>query len=152
MLCRQSKFVLKKIGANLDEEHQVFYLSYLIQIFKQLHPEYFKEKKLGCNKKHKLEELLGLTTWGHWNNHESCRQLAQLCKNNDESVQVLISTQPSKSTVNDFTNDEAELIRAFDDFIVEFCTIVGLVGGTEFNADGTFVDAYSNYFKALYTR
>ena len=39
---------------------------------------------------------------------------------------------------------------AFDDFIVEFCTITGLAGGTKFVGDGTFYDSYSNDYKGLY--
>ena len=150
MLSTQCKFVLTKIGANLDKEHHVFYLLSLIQIFKELYPEYFKINPLGCKKEYSLEELLGLNTWGDWNNHESCRDKAQLCRNNDESVQVLISGQPSKSTINNFNNDESLLINAFDDFIVEFCTVCGLISGTEFVTDGTFYDSYSNDFKGLY--
>ncbi|MDO5825737.1 MAG: hypothetical protein Q4Q22_05115 [Methanosphaera sp.] len=57
------------------------------------------QKPLSCKKKYPLEELLGLNTWGDWNNHESCRDKQQLYRNNDESVQVLISGQPSKSTI-----------------------------------------------------
>lgn len=41
MLSIQSKFVLREIGSNLDKNHHVFFLMYLIEIFKELKPEYY---------------------------------------------------------------------------------------------------------------
>ena len=82
-----------------------------------------------------------MTVWGDINNNESCRAKAQLCRNFDESVRVWIDGKPSKSKINDFSNEHKELIQAFDDFIVEFCYVSGLVEGNEFVGDGTFLDA-----------
>ena len=53
-----------------------------------------------------------------------------------------------KSKINEFKNDNGELIEAFDDFIVEFCLVSGLADANEFVADGTFLDGYCNDFKA----
>ena len=125
-------------------------MAHLIVIFRELYPKYFYENKQGRNRDYPLEDLLGLTVWGDINNNESCRAKAQLCRNFDESVRVLIDGKPSKSKINDFSNEHKELIQAFDDFIVEFCYVSGLVEGNEFVGDGTFLDGWCNDFKALY--
>ena len=63
MVSSQCEFILWEVGKNIDEKHMAHYLSILIIIFKELHPEYFKENKIGCNREYPLEDLLGLTVW-----------------------------------------------------------------------------------------
>lgn len=150
MTSTQTIYIIQEIGKNISPKHLAFFIAFLIDIFKELQPEHFKENPKGRKRKYPLEELLGLNIWGDINNKESCRQKAQLCKNNDESVKVLIESQPEKSKINDFNNQEKELIHAFDNFIVEFCLVCGLVDADKFVADGTFLDGYCNDFKALY--
>ena len=146
----QAIYVIKEVGRNLDKDHHVFYISYLIEIFAELHPEYFVDNRVGRHRTYSLKELLALNTWGDWNNKMSCREKAEMCKNDDGSVQFLIEGQPSKSKINDFTREYKDLIQAFDNFIVEFSLITGLADGSEFTCDGTFIDSYSDDFKALY--
>ena len=88
--------------------------------------------------------------WGDIYGRESCRQKESLFEDNNEALQILISGEPKKSKINEFKNDNGELIEAFDDFIVEFCLVSGLADANEFVADGTFLDGYCNDFKALY--
>ena len=116
----QAIYVIKEVGRNLDNDHHVFYISYLIEIFAELHPEYFVDNRVGRHRTYSLKELLALNTWGDWNNNMSCREKAEMCKNDDGSVQFLIEGQPSKSKINDFTREYKDLIQAFDNFIVEF--------------------------------
>ena len=150
MVSTQCIYVLKYVGQNVSEKDFSMYLAFLIDIFKELHPEYFRQNVIGRRRKYPLEELLGLHFWGEVYDQCSCRQKADLCKKNFEELKVLISGQPEKSKINDFQNQEKELIKAFDNFIVEFCLVSGLVDGNEFVADGTFFDGYCNDFKALF--
>lgn len=150
MVSCQSLFIMSEVGRNIKEKHLALFIAFLIDIFKELCPEFFESKPVGRKRLYQLEELLGLNLWGDINNKESCRDKEKLCENNDESVNVLISGSPKKSKINDFINQERELIDAFDKFIVEFCLNCGLVDATEFVGDGTFLEAYANNFKALY--
>ena len=45
MVERQRCFELKEVGANLDKEHEVFNLMYLIDLFEQFYPNEFHIKK-----------------------------------------------------------------------------------------------------------
>ena len=138
------------VGSNVDKKHLSFFLAFLIDIFKELNPEYFIQKDVGRKRVYPLEELLGLHFWGDIQGYESCRQKESLLKENIESLQILISGKPKKSKINEFKKDYKELIQAFDNFIVEFCLVSGLADANEFVADGTFLDGYCNDFKALY--
>ena len=150
MVSTQSKYILLMVGRNVDEKHLAFFLAFLIDIFKELNPNYFIPNSVGRKHVYSLEELLGLHFWGDIYGRESCRQKESLFEDNNEALQILISGEPKKSKINEFKNDYKELIEAFDDFIVEFCLVSGLADANEFVADGTFLDEYCNDFKALY--
>ena len=54
---KQYCFEIKEVGKNLDKEHQVFNLMYLIEIFKEFYPEEFEVKKAkkGRRKKYNMK-------------------------------------------------------------------------------------------------
>ena len=150
MVSTQAKYIILMVGRNVDEKHLAFYIAFLIGIFKELNPVYFRSKDVGRKRVYPLEEMLGLHFWGELCGYESCRQKEKLFDENNEALQILISGEPKKSKINDFENQHKDLIEAFDNFIVEFCLISSLVDANEFVADGTFLDSYCNDFKALY--
>ena len=150
MVTTQSVYLLQEVGKNINKEHLSKYLAFLIAIFKELNPEYFRRNEIGRKRKYPLHELLGLHFWGDINNKVSCREKQEMCEGNDEKVKMLISGEPKKSKINDFRNQHKELIRQFDDFIVTFCQVIGMVEAREFVGDGTFLDGNCNDFKALY--
>ena len=150
MVTTQSIFLLREIGKNVGDEHLSRFLAFLISIFKELNPQYFKENEKGRKREYPLQELLGLHYWGDINNKVSCREKEEMCDGTDEKVKMLISGTPKKSKINDFKNIHNELIKEFDRFIVEFCQVMGMVEATEFVGDGTFLDGNCNDFKALY--
>ena len=150
MVSTQSKYILLMVGRNVDKNHLAFFIAFLIGIFKELYPDYFKPHGVGRRRVYPLEELLGLHFWGDLFGNESCRKKENLFNDNNEALQILISGNPKKSKINEFKNEHKELIHAFDNFIVEFCLISGLVDANEFVVDGTFLDGYCNDFKALY--
>lgn len=47
------------IGANLDKNYHLFYLKYLIEIFKLVYPEYFEYNPLGCKKNVSFRGVIG---------------------------------------------------------------------------------------------
>ena len=72
MVERQYCFEIKEVGKNLDKEHPVFNLMYLIEIFKEFYPEEFEVKKAkkGRRKKYNIKELLKFIFFGKQNNRE----------------------------------------------------------------------------------
>ncbi len=49
---RQSCFILKNLGSNLDKNHDVYTVKILFEIFKETHPELFrKDKKIKAGRK-----------------------------------------------------------------------------------------------------
>ena len=130
MVTTQSIFILQEFGKNIGDEHLSKFLAFLISIFKELNPKYFKDNEKGRKRKYQLHELLGLHYWGDINNKVSCREKEEMCNGYDEKVKILISGKPKKSKINDFKNIHKELINEFDSFIVEFCQVMGLVEAT----------------------
>ena len=150
MVSTQAIFVMQEVERNIGDDHLCKYLAFLIEIFWELFPEYFRKNSIGRRRDYQIEELLGLHFWGDIHNQKSCRAKEEMCVGNEDKVKVLVSGEPKKSKINDFKNQNEELIRAFDDFIVEFSYVMGMVEATEFVGDGTFLDGYCNNFKALY--
>ena len=96
MVSTQSKYILLMVGRNVDEKHLAFFLAFLIDIFKELHPNYFIPNSIGRKRVYSLEELLGLHFWGDIYGRESCRQKESLFEDNNEALQILISGEPKK--------------------------------------------------------
>ncbi len=149
----QTCFEHKKVGSNLNRNHAVFNLKYLIEIFKELYPKEFEVKrgKPGRPIKYLPEELLAIVFWGKENNKESCRELEKWMHNNDETCQFLLNCKkPSKNTFNRFKNDYTKLIDKFDQFLIDLGSVTGLISGEIIYGDGTILKAYCNNFKIMY--
>ena len=150
----QTCFILKEVGSNLDKNHIVFTVKILFEIFKEIHPELFKKDKktrTGPKRTYKTDEMLPFISFGHIMEITSCRKLENWWKNNDETCQFLLNCKkPSKTTINDFTNDNMYLIDEFDKFLVEFGIKTGLIEGNIIYADGTVLKGYCNPFNNMY--
>ena len=150
----QTCFILKEVGSNLDKNHIVFTVKILFEIFKEIRPELFKKDKktrTGPKRKYKTDEMLPFISFGHIMEITSCRKLENWWKNNDESCQFLLNCKkPSKTTINDFTNNKMYLIDEFDKFLVEFGIKTGLIDGNIIYADGTVLKGYCNPHNKMY--
>lgn len=144
----QTCFILKEVGSNLDKNHIVFTVKILFEIFKEIRPELFKKDKKtrpGPKRIYKTGEMLPFISFGHVMEITSCRKLENWWKNNDETCQFLLNCKkPSKTTINDFINDNMYLIDEFDKYIVEFGIKTGLIEGNIIYADGTVLKGYCN--------
>ena len=153
MVERQYCFEIKEVGKNLDKEHPVFNLMYLIDIFEELYPEEFhvKKAKRGRPKKYGVKELLTFIFWAKNNNRESYRELEEWYENNDETCQLVLKCEkPSKSLINNFKNEYSYLIDKFDQFIIDFARAIELIDGKIVYGDGTILKAWCNTFKKMY--
>lgn len=150
----QTCFILKKVGSNLDKNHIVFTVKILFEIFKEIRPELFKKDKktrTGPKRTYKTDEMLPFISFGHIMEITSCRKLENWWKNNDESCQFLLNCKkPSKTTINDFTNNKMYLIDEFDKFLMEFGIKTGLIEGNLIYADGTVLKGYCNPHNKMY--
>ena len=151
---KQTCFILKDVGSNLDKNHIVYTVKILFEIFKETRPELFKKdkkNKAGRKKIYKKEEMLPFISWGHIMEITSCRSLENWWKNNDETCQFLLNCKkPSKTTINDFMNNNVYLIDEFDDFIVQFGLKTCLIEGKIIYGDGTILKGYCNPDKKMY--
>ena len=153
MVERQYCFELKEVGANLDKEHEVFNLMYLIDLFEQFYPNEFhiKKAKKGRPIKYNPKELLTFLFWAKNNKRESCRDLEKWCENNDETCQLVLKCEkPSKTQLNRFKNNHMELIDKFDQFLIDFAMAIELIDGKIVYGDGTILKAWCNSFKKMY--
>lgn len=152
MVESQNCFEIKNVGSNLKKEHKVFNLIYLIDIFAEFYPEFFRKKsKRGKPIKYYPRELLTYVFWGLNNNKESYRELESWCDNNDESCQLVLNCKnPGKDVINRFKNNNADIINAFDYFLIDLASALGLVDGKIVYADGTILKAWCNTFKKMY--
>lgn len=150
----QTCFILKEVGSNLDKNHIVFTVKILFEIFKEIRPELFKKDKktrTGPKRTYKTDEMLPFISFGHIMEITSCRKLENWWKNNDESCQFLLNCKkPSKTTINDFTNNKMYLIDEFDKFLMEFGIKTGLIEGNLIYADGTVLKGYCNPHNKMY--
>ena len=149
----QTCFILKEVGSNLDKNHIVFTVKILFEIFKEIRSELFKKDKKTRpwpKRTYKTDEMLPFISFGHVMEITSCRKLENWWKNNDETCQFLLNCKkPSKTTINDFINDNMYLIDEFDKFLVEFGIKTGLIEGNIIYADGTVLKGYCNPFNNM---
>ena len=153
MVEKQYCFEIKEVGKNLDKEHPVFNLMYLIEIFKEFYPEEFEVKKAkkGRRKKYNIKELLTFIFWAKYNNRESYRDLENWYENNDETCQLVLKCEkPKRSLLNQFKNEYKELIDKFDKFLIDFAMAIELIDGKIVYGDGTILKAWCNAFKKMY--
>ena len=153
MVESQYCFELKEVGANLDKEHAVFNLMYLIDLFEQFNPEefYVKKAKKGRPIKYNPKELLTFLLWAKNNKRESYRDLEKWCENNDETCQLVLKCEkPSKTQLNRFKNNHMELIDKFDQFLIDFAMAIELIDVKIVYGDGTILKAWCNTFKKMY--
>lgn len=153
MVERQYCFEIKEVGANLDNEHSVFNLMYLVDLFKEFYPEefYVKKAKKGRPRKYNPKELLTFLFWAKNNKRDSYRELEEWCENNDETCQLVLKCEkPSKTLINRFKNEYSDLIDKFDQFLIDFAMAIGLIDGKIVYGDGTILKAWCNVFKKMY--
>ena len=153
MVEKQYCFELKEIGTNLDSEHEVFNLMYLIDLFEEFYPEEFhvKKSKKGRRIKYNSKELLTYIFWAKNNKKESYRELENWYKNNDETCQLVLKCKkPSKTVLNRFKNEHMDLINKFDQFLIDFSMAIELIDGKIVYGDGTILKAWCNTFKKMY--
>ena len=149
----QSCIDFKKVGANIDKEHSVFNLIFLVELFFVFQPAEILKKINNINKhsKYTLKELMTFVLWGRENNKLSSRELADWCSNNDETCKlVLNSKKPSKSTINNFLKDYTFIFDLFDQFLIDLAMALGLIDGEILYGDGTILKAWCNTFKTMY--
>ena len=95
--------------------------------------------------------MLPFISWGHIMEKTSCRSLENWWKNNDETCQFLLNCKkPSKTTINDFMNNNMYLIDEFDNFLVQFGIKTHLIEGKIIYGDGTILKGYCNSDKKMY--
>ena len=153
MVETQCCFEMNKVGANLNIEHSVFNLIYLIDLFKEFYPKEFhvKKAKKGRPIKYNPKELLTFILWAKNNKQESCRDLEKWCENNDETCKLVLKCEkPSKTTMNKFKNKYGDLINKFGQFLIDFAMAIGLIDGKIVYGDGTILKAWCNAFKKMY--
>lgn len=149
----QSCIEFKKVGANINKEHSVFNLTFLIELFFVFQPVEILRKINSIDKysTYTLKELMTFVLWGCENNKLSSRELADWCDNNDETCKfVLNSKKPSKSTINNFLKDYSNLFDLFDQFLIDLAMALGLIDGEILYGDGTILKAWCNTFKTMY--
>lgn len=152
MVERQFCFEIKEVGANIDIEHAVYNLMYLVELFSEFYPEEFNNKRKDEQKTVKNpKEMLLLILWAKSNNRESCRDIVKWYDNNDETCQLVTKCQrPSKNTIIRFKNEYCDLIDKFDQFLIDLGMGLQLIGGDILYADGTVLKAWCNTFKKMY--
>ena len=153
MVDNQSCFEIKEVGKNLDKEHNVFNLTYLVELFEVFYPEEFKTKKGKPGKKVKYapKNVLSFILWGKNNNRDSSRELENWCDNNDESCQLVLDCEKiTKDVIIRFKNDNQDLVNKFDQFLIDLGKALELIDGKILYADGTILKAWCNTFKTMY--
>ena len=153
MVERQSYFENTNPGKDLDIEHNVYNIIYLVEIFYELYPEEFivKRGKRGRPIEYSPKELLTLILWGKNNSKESCRNLEKWDENKDQTYKLILNCKkPSKTTINNFKNEYSTIIDKFDQFLIDFGMALGLIEGKILYADGTILKAWCNTFKKMY--
>ena len=131
----------------------VFKIRYLVEIFSQFYPEEFEVKKheIGRPREYDLKDFLTFVFWGKENDKESCRDLKDWQDNGDETYKyVLNCKKPNRTAINNFKNNQADLIDKFDQFIIDFAIAIGLIDGKIVYGDGTILKAWCNSFKTMY--
>lgn len=139
----QSKFILHQTGANLDPNHIIFTIEYLIEDFLNQFDYLFHEQQtVGRPKKYKPRELLGFLIICNLRGITSCRKMVEALKNNDESLNYILNDKkPSKSTISKFKNDYELMIIEFFYYLVQIGKKLELIGGNIIGIDGTFIKA-----------
>ena len=140
---KQSKFDYIKLGSNLDSNHIIFTVEWLVNDFFN-HFEYLfhEPKTTGRPKKYKPRELLGFLFISNIRGVKSCRGMADLLNNNDESLNYILNNKrPGKSIISKFKNDYDLMISEFFYYIVQIGIELNLVGGEIVGIDGTFIKA-----------
>ena len=152
MVERQFCFEIKKVGENLDIEHEVFNLIYLVDLFHEFYPKEFNNKEKDEQETVKNpKELLTLILWAKSNKRESSRDIVKWYSNNDETCQLVTKCQrPSKNTIIRFKNNYTDLIDKFDQFLIDLGMGFELISGELLYADGTILKAWCNTFKKMY--
>ena len=100
----QSKFVLEKPGDNLDNNHLVKDIVYIINEFAKekayLFPERNFEGKSGPKFKNELQELLGLQVFATLRLQRTCRKIQAFLSDNNEACKYITNNELPKKIKN----------------------------------------------------
>ena len=150
----QSKFVLEKPGDNLDNNHLVKDIVYIINEFAKekayLFPERNFEGKSGPKFKNELQELLGLQVFATLRLQRTCRKIQAFLSDNNETCKYITNNElPKKSKINQFKNDFEYLINEFLIYTVEFGAKFNLVDFETVTVDSTTIEASVDEYRRL---
>lgn len=142
-ISKQTIFTFTELGANLDPNHIIFTVEKLVNNFLDCFRYLFHHpKSTGRPKEYKIDELLGFYTATILIGVNSCRKMADLLKNNDESLNYILNNKkPSKSTIAKFKNENELLISEFFYYIVNIGNELDLIGKEIIGIDGTVIGA-----------
>lgn len=140
---KQSKFEYVELGANLDQNHIIFTVERLVNDFMEGFEYLFHEAKTtGRPRKYKPREMLGFLLICNIRGVKSCRGMANLLKNNDESLNYILNNKkPGKSIISKFKNDNDLMITEFFYYTVQIGIELDLIGKETIGIDGSFIKA-----------
>ena len=131
---------------------KIFNLVYLIAIFSEFYSDVFhvERKSRGRPLKFTTQELFTFVLWGKNNSNDSCSVFVIGVIILIRLVNIYwIFKKPSKTTLNNFVNENMELFDKFDQFLVDFASALRLIGGEILYGDGTILKAWCNTFKDI---
>ena len=142
-ISKQTIFTFTELGANLDSNHIIFTVEKLVNDFMDRFEYLFHySQTTGRPKEYKPSELLGFYIIASIRGVTSCRKMADLLKNNDESLNYILNNKkPSKSTISNFKNENELMISEFFYYLVNIGIELDLIGKEIIGIDGTFIGA-----------
>ena len=142
-ISKQTIFTFTELGANLDSNHIIFTVEKLVNDFMERFEYLFHySQTTGRPKEYKPSELLGFYIIASIRGVTSCRKMADLLKNNDESLNYILNNKkPSKSTISNFKNENELMISEFFYYLVNIGIELDLIGKEIIGIDGTFIGA-----------
>lgn len=140
---KQTKWTYEQTGANLDPNHIIFTVEVLVNDFYNKFEYLFHEPKTtGRPKTYKPKELLGFYTIATIRGVNSCRKMANLLNNNDESLNYILNDKkPKKSIISEFKNNYELMINEFFYYLVQIGIQLDLIDKKTIGCDGTFIRA-----------
>ena len=126
---KQAVFTFTELGANLVPNHIVFTVEKLVNDFLDRFEYLFHHPQTtGRPKEYKPGELLGFYIIASIRGVTSCRKMADLLKNNDESLNYILNNKkPSKSTISNFKNEKELIISEFFYYLVNIGIKLNLI-------------------------
>ena len=86
----QTNFVHENPCDDLDDDHIVKLIVYMVKLFKKENPDLFKEKDKsspGPKVKHTLSEMISLYVFATYRGHRSCRKIAEFLEDKSKACE-----------------------------------------------------------------